>query len=1818
MATQVEVGSVLTSLASRSEPRNEAMLQHSFISSLSDPSRKPREDPSSLAPLILEGGNKLGNPVRPATVPSAASRPRLTPKPFSRETSSDAFAAVKPPVPGLKPGSVTPESPTFAQTFEDAAERFTGNVPPLLDQKLIGSKSPRELIATVPFYLSPQANTVILLESRSPEKEKAEDEGGPRKAREGQLLSSPSERWSRRQPSLSTDPSLVSWSPHRSLERKEIFSGAPKGLASSVEPQQHPSLAPETHSQAQGRLASLAVFLESCQEQTQPTPPEAASGLWVQKPRPLSADLTGKFENRELSFQKKSCLAESREKSFAAAKGRPLETMAAKSEAAGFSVAEPCSPRVKSASQLAESPSAKSQGSTQSCLPSAGGVAPPGQAVPEDSGQIFAKDRKDLWELESPGKPSVGQYNASKGQALREKVELPPKEAGLRNANPPDTLDLKNRGCVKKTLPLLDASANNWIPTETESFFNSPGKENRILNIQQRIKELTAENTDFKPENLRRSFRSRPLSTDLTKVFSGPVTASDMKPRRQPEWTRKPVSEIQDAQGDETLPAGGTDFREACTVGSPWKPPLLAKAPSTEGPPEGEGGFTKGRQNVSLPGERPGLVLSPKAKMFSSSPTEEACLKTVRATMFEHHVQRHSVVANQLGAEPSLLPLMESSGELFCHCQELWKERVLGVRQSTKGSTRETDLSGDAGKPKDPRPLTEDKGSLALVWAENPVKEKREKPASKRMEDSLLYQRIEPRYEILQTLGEKVQSEAVAAVPEGKAVTLRRERSLKESRRASRGAEDESDGWRGGPHPKGPALGTSPLKDLPASWSQRTVHREGTGLGRNQAGQQLASEKAISFTSRTKDDGIFAPCLETEREKTLAPAGALEGSKMLDCFPERAGTGVREADGCENRAGVLGQKSTPSLAAGRKNQASPPGTSQWQRVSCTGLLSSLDLKPPSEPEELKGQKMCSARGGAQEKLGGVTEGNQLQPLDLEARWKSSFRNVSAPKVSDRWRRKTVPHSAARFEDVREPSQGTTELASRRDALHLLDCSIAKRSPQTPHRIDLRQAEVTSPSSLKKQLSPSEPKAMYFAVTCQISEEINNKPGKDASVAPHVSSSRRADPSNQQHRECFPESPSSPDRPLSKHRGERAALDLPEKGASEHPLAEARERGRELLHRQPEEAEGHPAGADPPPCPAARSPSYLASLRQEKATDCYRSRVVDIDELMAEYGGDSQKVSGMEDQKESTLFPWEKLPSRRNFTGSISCSSDQREVTRVERSPGSRRPGTDASSCENGRTHGSDPLEICTQESSPLRARDGKHSPPHWGRPDIEETKRWSAEPVGPRTKTSFFVGKEQGEGIRRGPQSAEDATLQPVRMDLGALWKEASPRQWAVLAPAGGWCPSGDSGGKTGRKADTHAGVWETDSPAAQTGTERSSATCRGTDAWPDPKCSSSGKARQAQARPGLPLGARLDEHRICRSFPPERPGARVNKGAPSPRDCFSHEGDRGLEKESLKEDHDGAGTRHSPYLLMQRRSHSFYKERRTDHWSGDHLKQCFGRPAAEARDTDVLVQEADSRYGTWGNQRHSGDSFVPESPSSESSAAPTQKPSPSSRASVFSSPTDPASKEQRSTSLDDFSPDAESADGASASPPTEFSFLDQTPRLDSRLLKSRVLLGKRRQQRRAPISHTLRRSAGGDAEQPPTLFSGTDDADSAWMFRDSTEVKPTKGGESEEEGKSPSAERPPPSQPRLPLFPGLDPSALKAQLRKRHESEGREEATPAPLCKSPKGPFQAGVSGGRALTAAPRKEERSEELPPRWLKELKSKKKQSQPESPI
>ncbi|XP_029332753.1 uncharacterized protein KIAA1671 homolog isoform X2 [Mus caroli] len=283
-------------------------------------------------------------------------------------------------------------------------------------------------------------------------------------------------------------------------------------------------------------------------------------------------------------------------------------------------------------------------------------------------------------------------------------------------------------------------------------------------------------------------------------------------------------------------------------------------------------------------------------------------------------------------------------------------------------------------------------------------------------------------------------------------------------------------------------------------------------------------------------------------------------------------------------------------------------------------------------------------------------------------------------------------------------------------------------------------------------------------------------------------------------------------------------------------------------------------------------------------------------------------------------------------------------------------------------------------------------------------------------------------------------------------------------------------------------------------------------------------------------------------------------------------------------------------------------------------LKQCFSRRAPEAKDTDTLVQEADSQYGTWADQHQNGGSFGPESPSPDSSAASVGKQPPGSHLSSYTESTSveqhDSSRDRRSSSVDRSSSELESTDGPEGPPPSDvcpaeeddFSFIHQTSVLDSSALKTRVQLSKR-SRRRAPISHSLRRSQFSESDSRSPL---EEESHSTWMFKDSTEEKSPRRDESDEE--PPRVERTPVSHPqRMPVFPGMDPAVLKAQLPKRSEVDSPGDSlswTPQP--KSPKSPFHPGVLGSRVLPSSTEKEERSEECSPQWLKELKSKKRQS------
>ncbi|KAE8292518.1 hypothetical protein D5F01_LYC09888 [Larimichthys crocea] len=250
-----------------------------------------------------------------------------------------------------------------------------------------------------------------------------------------------------------------------------------------------------------------------------------------------------------------------------------------------------------------------------------------------------------------------------------------------------------------------------------------------------------------------------------------------------------------------------------------------------------------------------------------------------------------------------------------------------------------------------------------------------------------------------------------------------------------------------------------------------------------------------------------------------------------------------------------------------------------------------------------------------------------------------------------------------------------------------------------------------------------------------------------------------------------------------------------------------------------------------------------------------------------------------------------------------------------------------------------------------------------------------------------------------------------------------------------------------------------------------------------------------------------------------------------------------------------------------------------------------------QQKQSEDEARETDSQYGTWETGLRTDDSLTPATPSSESNLSPSPR-----------KPTSPH------TPGDQF--DSDTLDGLPPSSSSESQTLPfpdaPVTLLDTSALRSRAQLGKKLAPRTRPS-----RAARQNMSAPADGDGGTNED---WLYRDSTEAKvQSKDNDSDSEEPTRGADAGPAvaSQPqRIALFPGMDPSALKAQLKKRGDSDNQTEGpapSPSQLSRSPKSPFLPRAA--RVLPPAGGKEN-GEEDSPQWLKELKSKKRLSQYEN--
>nr|XP_034493200.1 uncharacterized protein KIAA1671 homolog [Marmota flaviventris] len=1767
MVTRVEVGSIpsLTAVPGLGDMGKEEALKRTYFCPAGDASGTP-------SALILEGKSPLRSPGRLFPVP------RLAPRPFSKDQAPD----VKAPSSALWPGPARP-GPAGPCDLDRRMPSLGGQG---VDSGVASGTGPSPLgKAACP---RPGPGTALLFEATrtGPTLGKGLSEGTVAVTPKSPSSSRPevAAKPARKPPGALPRPASLPQDTRPAVPQEEATHDQSVPEGGEEDPTGPPA---ESRPRPKRRPVS-AMFMEPGQPpkpgpgagatsgKVAPAPPEKT---WVRKPRPMSMDLTAPFESKEALLRKGT-------------REGPQGTDRANPE-----------PRVDGGwPARAEGPHGN-----------------PDTDFLEVAKKIRERKEKRLLRQEetgsprSPGDPArAGTGHDPRPQqekaSLGQEPEKTPPSPLPRSARGPELAEVNSRGgdreaaagtagpsrgCVKKRLSLFGeesgpgpAAARESPPATPQSPPTVPPPQKGGVSVQERIKGWTAEGSRGRPELRRRTLpSSRPLSADLTRLFSSSASSSDIRCEKTAVPSPAHPEEPTAAQKEGQSLNGRTSPR---TLWKPEVPQKKCRQPAGQDSADQVASRCRG-------GGSPGAPGSPEATL-----EDEGSFQKVWATVFEHHVERHlvadlsghrlSATIPHNGAEPPV-PEPRPRPE-----KGPWSAVTVPRKENPRN-------------PESAEPRRLGRGSLAdgeprpghtPVLEKYPFGDKRtNSPVPRPLENPPAWPMVEPRYDVMLAVGERAHSEAVPLVPEAKAVTLRssRTRPLLKDRQLSQEATS-ADSERSPHGPQGCVQRASLM------WEAQGQEASGRPVCREPKDMPGGSCPSPRWTGGT--------VVNLHR--------ATVGVSQVPCAPEATSSRTVQASVQEAQPRDPGGVSV-SVAGEGPSQGDLQGPPA--RTKDKPLSSPAQACPEMQPVQ-KGPHVAASAGDP-----------GLAQVPEAKVWKTS----PTTRRVDRWRRRTLPHYV-KFDDFSFLGPETTARAEQRRADSLGPTAGAFQNPPTPPARET-QEEAPGPSRTSPAVKPAssvEPRVTFFAVTYQIpdiqktksvvklgpenSQEHSRKtapPPSSHSLTSALVSPNHGEPqatagrrSWAQGPECVKgtdvsRAPKPTDRPsppgdgildpsreriidvdaLSTPRGsedggglQSSWKDCGNKVSQTTPALQSRPKASSLLVRRKTEVV---------------SETYPGKMR-----DGYRPGVLDIDALMAQY------------QEHCSQGPGEAQERRGSPTAEPTSSPLERPGRLGRQELGSGSPQEAASVWK--RASLAEPLRTSSPSSrwppaeTPGPAPATKPSSPLWARPLSTPTEQCpvaSPVPDGPRHRVLGVTENESRASVSqlRAKGQQYPAERRPPAPEDPASGVRVSPRS-----------PADDHKKRTPRKS---TGEGE-EAPGGG-----SPHPCG--RLVPDIKRSCSEKGPRARTQEGLSIMQEARERRpeLPRgrlSLPVESSEAKAGPRRWEPRTQDSHQVPlRGLEPGDALQDNEQPHRQGSPVASGPQRSHSFCKDKRNGPLV-DHLKQCFSRRPPEAKDTDTLVHEADGQYGTWADQRQSGDSLAPESPSPDSSTPSARRQPLSGRLSSLSSQTEPASAaDQRSTSVDRSSSELESTDGADGLPPPEpcvagraddFSFIDQTSVLDSSALKTRVQLSKR-SRRRAPISHSLRRSQFSKSESQSPL---EEEIDSMWMFKDSTEEKSPRREESDEEEKPPRVERAPASLPqRMPVFPGMDPAVLKAQLPRRPEVDSSGE-TPgwSPQPKAPKSPFQPGVLGSRVLPSSMDKDERSEEPSPQWLKDLKSKKRRS------
>lgn len=1761
MATRVEVGSIASLRAgpSLSDISREETLKRTYFCQAGD-------IPGAPTTRLLSAKGSLQTRLSP--LPGA-------PRPFLKEQVPERKASVK----SLWPGTSQPC--LSAQTAkEEAKVDLSKKMPSLAGEEADRGEDLQNCpsVSNKATFLRSGPSTMGLFETTKagPSLGKGTCEGSREASSRATQVSLLSAR-----PEVATKPAVPARKPPVTLPRPTSLSQDPGSTVSQGEAGQAQPLpkahsvenpagqAPEAKPQPKRRPMS-AVYSEYSESskpgsggvavtgKVPPTPPEKT---WVRRPRPLSVDLTSIFESGD-TFLKKVAT----EQSTAEHQGLERTSMEPRGDAEGPAHMD-ATPQDPDADfqELAKRLHARREKMVLRQAETDSPRTPRARATPGD-------DQSSQEEKAMSGQQSE-KVQESPSPRPERAPGLTEVKGGRFDQEAYAQTERKPTGSVRKRLSLFGedsaavalAAASEPTPVTLESPSTAPEPSRAGVNVQARIKGWTMENTGEKPEVRRRVPQARPLPADLTKPFSRTASSNEIGHEKcatlggeLPGERREKLKERHDLDG-------------APATKSPWKNGVPQKSKQTE---------LKGASEQENPDRCWGARSAGDTGPSEVSPEDDGSFQKVWATVFEHNVERHTVADQASRCLSTTPPCDVADTPLVPKPRpENWPGK------EPPGVTDRRDRSRWSSDHADPGML----GRAALADVErrpyptpvpelHPMEERHSRSVPRHLESPPVSQRVQPRYDIVHASGERAHSEAVSRVPEEKAVTLRSGRSRL----------------------------SLPVRQL--SQEVSPTHLE-CSLQANGGAVQRAS---LIWEARGK-----------------------EGSgQKLDCHQTRDGFG----DTCQSPKWTgRGVASWHGSAVVSKDLSTAQRGPTWNVSS--GPPSRANIEPCDSQVQAGPDSLSPQRGS----LMVASEDNPrlAQVSQPEVRMRRS--NPSEPRV-DRLRRRTLPHDA-KFDPFNLLVPESTTKRQQRPADGLTSPTCALKRPPLSHQ--QAQTQEVTPDALQgrtflveKQGPSAEPTATFFAVTYQVPDIQKVKSVLKSGTEDMLEPSRKTPPplsprsvvsvlASPSHEE--PWSPVS-SKGSAKGREYEETWNLSKHPKStDQPTTSARDRTLDLsrdriidvdalwLSRGSEDgaakdlsigASSDRGAPQTSPVLRQRPRSLLVRRRTEvisetfpgKTRDGYRSSVLDLDALMAEYKEHSSRITSKTQQQQDSP-PAEPSGSPQERSGWPKEAEWRRRSLK-------EAPQSDSVGQQAGRSvkalHSPGPSK---QPAEPLGAAlTTKSGLPLWAPPHSapgENSPSPSAVPAGSRRKSpgvAEFESKpssSEHQGTKHWQNSAksqEPGSRYPVSPGSPPSdRKKGTPRRSTVQGVEGNGVPWGTPPRDSG---------W---SPL-------------------DIKRACSEKGPPARIREGLSVMQDARQRRQEQSKGKlDLPATETPEAAAGPcqRDSRRPEGPKAslqnLEQWDGRQDSQQPQRQVSPVASVPRRSHSFCKDKRNSPLVNQ-LKQCFSRRAPEAKDTDTLVQEADSQYGTWADQHQNGGSFSPESPSPDSSAASVGKQPPGSHLSSYTESTSveqrDSSRDRRSSSVDRSSSELESTDGPEGPPPSDvcpaeeddFSFIHQTSVLDSSALKTRVQLSKR-SRRRAPISHSLRRSQFSESDSRSPL---EEESHSTWMFKDSTEEKSPRRDESDEE--PPRVERTPVSHPqRMPVFPGMDPAVLKAQLPKRSEVDSPGDSlswTPQP--KSPKSPFHPGVLGSRVLPSSTEKEERSEECSPQWLKELKSKKRQS------